>query len=144
MRDFANASENGSDAFGEACSFGSWTSVCVVRCRTAALNKRATLDLPAVLKGKFMQYSGKGFFHKLWVGMMSKTLKTILTDFDYQNYGGVPLLGVNGITIIGHGNSSPLAIKNMCMKAELMVREKINDVIEAKIKDIKSYLQKGE
>ncbi len=101
-------------------------------------------SVPAVLKGKFMQYASKSIFHKLWVGMMSKTLKTILTDFDYQNYGGVPLLGVNGITIIGHGNSSPLAIKNMCLKAELMVKEKINDVIEEKIKDIKSYLQKGE
>jgi glycerol-3-phosphate acyltransferase PlsX len=101
-------------------------------------------SVPAVLKGKFMQYAGKSIFHKLWVGMMSKTLKTILTDFDYQNYGGVPLLGVNGITIIGHGSSSPLAIKNMCMKAELMIKEKINDVIEEKIKDIKSYLQKSE
>ena len=100
-------------------------------------------SIPAVLKGKFMKYANKSIFHKLWVGMMYKTLKTILKDFDYQNYGGVPLLGVKGITIIGHGSSSALAIKNMCLKAELMIKEKINDVIEEKIKDIKSYIQKN-
>ena len=45
----------------------------------------------------------------------------VLKDFDYQEYGGVPLLGVNGVTIIGHGKSSPIAIKNMILKAEEMV-----------------------
>ena len=103
-----------------------------------------TESVPAVLKGKFMQYANKNIFNKIWVGMMYKTLKKILKDFDYQNYGGVPLLGVKGITVIGHGSSSPLAIKNMCLKAELMIKEKINYVIEEKIKDIKSYLQKNE
>lgn len=101
-------------------------------------------SVPAVLKGKFMNYANKNIFNKIWVSMMYKTLKKILKDFDYQIYGGVPLLGVKGITIIGHGSSSALAIKNMCLKAELMIKEKINEVIEEKIKDIKSYLQKNE
>ena len=35
-------------------------------------------------------------------------------------YGGVPLLGINGISIIGHGSSSPLAIKNMILRAKEM------------------------
>ncbi len=38
------------------------------------------------------------------------------TDFkrrlDYSEYGGVPLLGVNGACIIGHGSSNPRAILN--------------------------------
>ena len=67
------------------------------------------------------------------------TLKNILKDFDYQEYGGVPLLGVNGTSIIGHGRSSPKAIKNMILKAEHMVRANINKIIEEKIKDIKDY-----
>ncbi len=100
-------------------------------------------SVPAVLKGKFIRYAGRSIFHKLWAGMIYKTLKKVLKDFDYQNYGGVPLLGVRGITIIGHGSSSALAIKNMCLKAELMFREKINDVIEEKIKNIKSFIQKS-
>ena len=35
--------------------------------------------------------------------------------FNYELYGGTPILGVNGNVIIGHGISSPLAIKNMLL-----------------------------
>jgi glycerol-3-phosphate acyltransferase PlsX len=101
-------------------------------------------SVPAVLRRKFINYANKNLFNKIWVGMMYKTLKKILKDFDYQQYGGVPLLGVNGVTIIGHGSSSPLAIKNMCLKAELMIKEKICDVILEKIKDIKAFVPKAE
>ena len=101
-------------------------------------------SVPAVLKGKFIKYANKSLFHKLWAGVMYKTVKKILKDFDYQEYGGVPLLGLNGITIIGHGSSSPLAVKNMCLKAELMIKEKICDVIQERIKNIKAFIPKGE
>jgi len=39
-------------------------------------------------------------------------LDKIFAAFDYTEYGGAPLLGVNGITIICHGGSPPRAIKN--------------------------------
>ncbi len=93
-----------------------------------------------VLKNKFRKYAEENFLQKIWVGMMYKTLKKILKDFDYQEYGGVPLLGVNGNTIIGHGKSSPKAIKNMILKAVHMYEEEINDVIKSRIKNIKSIL----
>lgn len=35
-----------------------------------------------------------------------------LSYLDYSNYGGAPLLGVRGVSIIAHGSSSPRAIKN--------------------------------
>lgn len=40
-------------------------------------------------------------------------LKTALNPFNYENVGGLPFLGVNGVSIVGHGGSSALAIKNM-------------------------------
>lgn len=84
-----------------------------------------------VMKNKFRSYSEKSFFKKIWVGMMYGTLKNVvLKDFDYQEYGGVPLLGVDGVTIIGHGKSSPIAIKNMIYKAEEMVSRKVNEKIK--------------
>lgn len=87
-----------------------------------------------VIKGKFKSYAAKGFFQKLWVGMMYGTLKNVvLKDFDYQEYGGVPLLGINGVTIIGHGKSSPIAIKNMIYKAEEMVSKKVNEKIKKEV-----------
>ena len=79
----------------------------------------------SLLKVRFRDYAEKGLLRKLWVGMMYGTLKNILKDFDYQEHGGVPLLGVKGVSIIGHGGSTPKAIKNMILKAEGMVRKDI-------------------
>lgn len=93
----------------------------------------------SLLKTKFKDYADRGIINKLKVGMAYGTLKDILKDFDYQEYGGVPLLGVNGVSIIGHGRSSPRAIMNMAIKAEQMVRAGINDIIAQKIKDINEY-----
>jgi len=88
-----------------------------------------------VIKGKFKAYAAQGFFKKVWIGMMYGTLKNVvLKDFDYQEYGGVPLLGINGITIIGHGKSSPIAIKNMILKAEEMVVKNVNGKIRDSIR----------
>ena len=92
-----------------------------------------------LLKTKFTDYANRGLISKLKVGMAYGTLKTIMKDFDYQEYGGVPLLGVNGVSIIGHGRSSPLAVKNMILRAEQMVRAKINETIASRIKDIKEF-----
>lgn len=88
-----------------------------------------------LLKNKFRRYASQGFFKRLWVGMMYGTLKNvILKDFDYQEYGGVPLLGVNGVVIIGHGKSSPIAVKNMIYKAEEMIAKDVNGKIRNELR----------
>lgn len=87
-----------------------------------------------LMKNKFRTYASKGILKKIWVGMMYGTLKNvILKDFDYQEYGGVPLLGVNGVVIIGHGKSSPVAIRNMILKAEEMIRKDVNGKIKREL-----------
>jgi len=48
---------------------------------------------------------------------------------DYAEYGGAPLLGVNGIGIICHGKSSAEAIKNAILEAVKMVEKKVNQRI---------------
>lgn len=45
---------------------------------------------------------------------------------DYAEYGGAPLLGINGTGIICHGKSSPQAIKNAILEAVQMVRNNVN------------------
>ncbi len=45
---------------------------------------------------------------------------------DYSEYGGAPLLGINGTCIISHGSSSARAIKNAIFKAAEYVREGVN------------------
>jgi glycerol-3-phosphate acyltransferase PlsX len=60
-----------------------------------------------------------------------------LKEFDYQEYGGVPFLGVNGVAIIGHGSSTAVAIKNMIYRAEETVYRKINQKIKEALKTYK-------
>jgi len=58
-------------------------------------------------------------------------LKQAFAPFDYQAVGGVPFLGVNGVSFVGHGGSSPLAIQNMIMRAASMVSNHVNEKIVA-------------
>jgi glycerol-3-phosphate acyltransferase PlsX len=48
---------------------------------------------------------------------------------DYAEYGGAPLLGINGTGIICHGASNAIAIRNAIEVAANMVRNKVNDAI---------------
>ncbi len=52
---------------------------------------------------------------------------------DYEEYGGAPLLGVNGVCIIGHGSSSPKAIKNAIRVSAEIVKYKVNDHITSRL-----------
>ena len=49
--------------------------------------------------------------------------------FDYENYGGLPVLGVNGNVIIGHGISNEITIKNMVLFTREVVESRLNDRI---------------
>lgn len=66
--------------------------------------------------------------------LVGKVLKTSLAEFDPDKVGGVPFLGVDGLTMVGHGSSSPLAIKNMILSAAKCVDHNINEKIIASLK----------
>lgn len=48
---------------------------------------------------------------------------------DYAEYGGAPLLGINGVGIVCHGSSSDQAIKNAILEARKMVKHQVNAAI---------------
>ena len=54
--------------------------------------------------------------------------------FDYAEYGGAPLLGINGTTIICHGVSPPRAFLNAIKFARLAVQNNINEIIREEVK----------
>lgn len=84
----------------------------------------------SMLKATVKNYAAESFFNKAKVGLMVPILKDVLKNLDYQNYGGVPLLGVNGTSIIGHGSSSVIALENMILAARDMVEAELNFKIE--------------
>jgi glycerol-3-phosphate acyltransferase PlsX len=82
-------------------------------------------SVPRLLKYLLKQTAEKSFFDKILIGLSKGVLKKSLKRLDYQEYGGVPLLGVNGISIIGHGSSSVRAIKNMVLRADEMHQKQL-------------------
>jgi glycerol-3-phosphate acyltransferase PlsX len=46
---------------------------------------------------------------------------------DYSEYGGAPLVGLNGLCIVGHGRSSPKAVRNAVAMAARGVSERLLD-----------------
>ncbi len=58
--------------------------------------------------------------------LAQNAFKAIRKKVNYEEYGGSPLLGVNGICIIAHGASTPLAIKNALRVATESIEEQVN------------------
>jgi glycerol-3-phosphate acyltransferase PlsX len=69
------------------------------------------------------------FMGKLGMLLLMPSLKRFKKDIDYTEYGGAPLLGVNGVVIIGHGRSNSKAIKNAIRVAKEEVERKFNEKI---------------
>jgi phosphate acyltransferase len=69
---------------------------------------------------------------KIGARLMKKSLVGLRKRLDYSEYGGAPLLGVNGVCIICHGGSQAKAIKNAVKVAQEFVNHKVNDrIVEA-------------
>jgi glycerol-3-phosphate acyltransferase PlsX len=62
-----------------------------------------------------------------------KAYKSFRKKIDYSEYGGAPLLGVRGVTVIGHGSSNAHAIKNAIRVATELVRGGVNERIEQEL-----------
>lgn len=65
--------------------------------------------------------------------MLKPSFKRLKKDLDYSEYGGAPLLGVNGVVIIGHGRSNAHAIKNAIRVAKTEVEHDIDGKIVGSI-----------
>jgi glycerol-3-phosphate acyltransferase PlsX len=64
--------------------------------------------------------------------LLSPTARYVYKRIDWKEYGGAPMLGINGVVVIGHGRSDAKAIKNMIRVAKESVE-----------KDIVSKISKG-
>ena len=60
-------------------------------------------------------------------------MKKIYQKHDWQEYGGAPLLGVNGYTLICHGRSESRAIKNAIRVGKQLVLSGTNEKIISEI-----------
>jgi glycerol-3-phosphate acyltransferase PlsX len=71
--------------------------------------------------------------------LLSKgVFKEMKSHADPSSYGGAPLLGANGVVIIGHGSSNALATYNGIRVAAEAINHDVNHLIEAQLKSINS------
>lgn len=91
-------------------------------------------SVPKLLKHLLQETANRSIIDKLKIGIVKGVLRKALKPMDYQEHGGVPLLGVNGISIIGHGSSSAIAIRNMVFKAYEMFEHNLVGKIEKSLK----------
>jgi glycerol-3-phosphate acyltransferase PlsX len=75
----------------------------------------------------------KNIFAKLGYLLMKRHLKRIYKRVDYAEYGGAQLLGVNGVCVIGHGRSSPTAVRSAVRRAREFVAGRVLDKIQGEL-----------
>jgi glycerol-3-phosphate acyltransferase PlsX len=87
--------------------------------------------------GRFLiETMTKGFLGKIGVLLAKNNLKKFKRLMDYAEYGGAPLLGVDGIVIIGHGRSNALAVKNAVRVASNELSHDLNARIKRRVDEI--------
>ncbi len=78
-----------------------------------------------VLKDAFRQ----NFLSRVGYLLSRESLRRAYARLDYAEYGGAPLLGLDGVAIIAHGGSDPKAIKNAIRVAKETVSHDVNSHI---------------
>ncbi len=68
--------------------------------------------------------------------LIKRSLRKFKRILDYAEYGGAPLLGVDGVVIIGHGRSNSKAVKNAIKVAIHELKRDLNSKIKKRINDI--------
>lgn len=75
-----------------------------------------------ILKGAFQH----NLSSKVGYLMSRNSLRTAYRKLDYAEYGGAPLIGLDGVAIVAHGGSSPLALKSAIRLARDAVDHEMN------------------
>lgn len=72
--------------------------------------------------------------NKMGALLMKNVFKKLKKRIDWREYGGAPLLGINGCVIISHGKSDEKAIKNAIFQALNFSNSNINEIIKNELK----------
>ena len=84
--------------------------------------------------GKLMKQAMTAtLWRKLLAALLRPALRSAADKMNYEHQGGSPLLGVNGVVIIAHGSSSPLAMKNALRVAMESVQSNVSAHIQTEI-----------
>ena len=84
---------------------------------------------------------GGGLLRKLGALLLRGPFSRLKKRMSYDEYGGGPLLGVNGNAVICHGRSNPKAIANALRVAETLGQAGVNDLLRKSVEDMRANLE---
>ena len=77
-----------------------------------------------------------GLKAKIGALFIKNQLMKMRDEFDYEEYGGAPVLGVNGPVIKMHGSSTSTAVKNAILRGIPYARENVVDIIRQEMMEL--------
>ena len=93
---------------------------------TGNVSLKTMEGLASFIAGVLKEAFQKNFRSRIGYLLSKKALRQAYSRLDYAEYGGAPLLGLNGVAIIAHGGSGPRAIRNAIRVAQETVAHDIN------------------
>lgn len=87
----------------------------------------------SALIGKIKTGLMSTFKSKMGALLCKSALKETLKSFDASEYGGAPMLGLNGLVVKAHGNSKSIEIKNSIIQCVSFTEQKLSEKIKANI-----------
>ena len=104
------------------------------------LTEGVSLSIFKLIKGKLME----SLKSKVAGALIKPQLKALKDEFDYEEYGGAPVLGVNGPVIKMHGSSSATAVKNAIIRGLPYAEENVVDIIRSEMLKIQEFIEDDE
>lgn len=104
------------------------------------LTEGVAWNILKLIRNKMM----KNIKNKLAALMMRSDLNAMKKEFDYEEYGGAPILGINGPVIKIHGSSGANAVKNAILKGIPYSRENVVEIIRQSMLDLEEIIEKDE
>lgn len=89
-----------------------------------------TEGLAGTLMGMVKEGMTSTLISKIGALLVKGALKENLKKLDYTEYGGAPLLGLEGLVVKAHGSSNAKAFKNAILQCRTFSKEKVNDKIK--------------
>lgn len=104
------------------------------------LTEGVAISILELVKSKLLE----SFKSKMAALMLKPQLKSMKKEFDYEEYGGAPVLGVNGPVLKIHGSSTANAVKNAIIKGIPYGREDVVGIIKKSMLDLEEVIEKDE
>jgi len=92
-----------------------------------------------MLKNEIMS----GFFSRIGYLLSRGAFRNLKKKIDYAEYGGAPLLGIDGVCIISHGRSNAKAMRNAILRAHEYSKNRVNVHLSEEIEKNQDLMKTG-